>query len=247
MNLFKYISLAAAVSALPLLFSSCSDEEDVIEFPTDTYVFGTANIKVTNTTLRSLGGWDYNHDSMADDMEYFGVAWTNPEEALQHGFLPRYGYDYSEPMAEWRVFLPYTKFDPYDSSAEPQSGWETFDWNNPYNWILTFFDCDLVFTSYEGLNVTTTLTFPDGSEKVLNSANPSCTWAVSYDKFRDGLYGDNLYYNGDAVIKIVSKGKEGSQIIDKEGEISIRLNSDYAVKDGVLYDIRSAFNDWNSR
>lgn len=231
MNLFKYISLVAAVSALPLLFSSCSDEEDVIEFPSDIYVFeGTPNVKVTNLTLRSLGAISYDTGEPADELNYFGVAWTNPEDALKNGFEPSYEYD--NPKAYWEVSIPYKQYYSWDDK-EYDTYEQRFYWNESYNKIFAFFNNQLEFSFIPAKNITTTtLTFPDGTQTTLSASNPSYIWFLSRDSYSDGLYPSQ---HEDWKVYIVSKGKDGNTIYESSCEISIYLNMDYYVMDGVLY------------
>lgn len=241
MNIFKYIPVATALLAGSSLFSSCSDKEEIIEIPVDSFMVedGTARVKATNLTIpslanltiRPLDGFTGNPMEPTDNLACFCVAWSNEEDALSHGFIRPYG-DKSEPMAFWEVTIPCRQYNSWDGNDD-NWGDERFSWIEPYNKIFSVLNNRIEFSYIPDENITTTsLTFPDGTQKTLSASNPVYVWDLNLKDYMNGLYPDRY---DDWKVNIVSNGKNGNKIYEKRGEIKISLNPDYLVEDGKLY------------
>lgn len=238
MNIFKYISLATAFMAIPCMLSSCSDKEDIIEFPADINIYdGAPRVKATNLTLRSSGAttWDWNSNVPADNLDYFGVAYTNEEDALDNGF--EYIWGGNTVGCDWTVDITCSRYPVW--SDEKGTNDVQFQWTEPYYQLFLVLDNELEFSFISDETISeTTLTFPDGSEKTITKSNPLCKWTFASEAYYNNEY--NTGYNFDEyyfTIKVISKGTKGNKNYVKTGEIQLKLDNRYIVKDGIWYPV----------
>lgn len=238
MNIFKYTSLATAFMAIPCMLSSCSDKEDIIEFPADINIYdGAPRVKATNLTLRSSGAriiaWDSNEP--AENLDYFGVAYTNEEDALDNGF--RYE-PWSETVGcEWYVNITCSRYPVWSDEKGTED--VLFQWEAQCYKLFLVLDNELEFSFISDETISeTTLTFPDGSEKTITKSNPICKWTFASEAYYNNEY--NAGYNFDEyyfTIKVISKGTKGNKNYLKTGEIQLKLDNRYIVQNGVWYPV----------